>query len=580
MKIKNTAAVVLAAVIAASVPLTGALNGGFSAAAAGLITSDGELIYDEWECVINDDDTLTIKGYSGDDTNVVIPGEFDGKVVTAIGEKAFYYNLDITSVSIPDSVTSIGDNAFYNCSKLENVRLSNSLTDIGKQAFYACFPLTNLAFPDGILNIGYSAFSYCNSLESIAIPASVTSLGTDAFSSCSSLTEINVAEGNTAYSSEDGVLFNKDKTILIRYPDGKDNASYIIPASVTSLECSFTAPSLTSVTIPASLEEEIYFDNWRSLAEITVAEGNPLYSSVNGVVFNKDKTELVFYPRGKSDTSYEIPNGVTSIGNYAFSTNLFLTSIVVSDGVARIGVGAFDSCKSLESVVIPTSVTYIGAFSIYNCPLLTAINYKGTEKEWEAIEIVVSNKTEDVNWGDIEIKYEALDDNTDNSDDKTDNTVTPGSSDSKQEKLDVTLKSVDSEKGLEGEALAKALFGDSGWTWGEVEKVEFTSADLFSVSYKAEDGWVTLGDETSLRAANDNIWNTAWTLNAADMAKDEKAAKVIAKDGTIDITAKVYIKADAEKPADDTNPGTGIALAIAPVVLAAGFVIVTSKKRK
>lgn len=156
----------------------------------------------------------------------------------------------------------------------------------------------------------------------------------------------------------------------------------------------------------------------------------------------------------------------------------------------------------------------------------------------------------------------------------------PGDSDKEQEILDVTLKGVDSEKGIEGAALDALLFGDSGWTWNEVEKVEFSSEGLFSVSYKAEDGLHTLGEVIATdRATGDSIWNTEWTLDASKMGK-EKYAKIIAKDGTVDVTVKVYIKQDAEKPAGADQVPTGIALAVAPIVLASGFVIVASKKRK
>ena len=164
-------------------------------------------------------------------------------------------------------------------------------------------------------------------------------------------------------------------------------------------------------------------------------------------------------------------------------------------------------------------------------------------------------------------------------------TVVPGGSEKAQEILDATLKNVDSKSGIEGEALDKLLFGDSGWNWEQVEKVEFSSKELFSVQYKNDSGdWVKLGDDTAARAAADGIWNTAWTLNTSEMAKDNKYAKVIAKDGTVDVTAKVYIKKDAEKPSDgnsgsDQQP-TGIALAIAPIVLAASAATVFVKKKK
>lgn len=133
----------------------------------------------------------------------------------------------------------------------------------------------------------------------------------------------------------------------------------------------------------------------------------------------------------------------------------------------------------------------------------------------------------------------------------------------------------------ENKILDERLFGDSGWTWGQVEKIEFSSEELFSVQYKNDNGdWVKLGDEAAARTAADGIWNTAWTLDTSEMAKDNKYAKVIAKDGTADITAKVYIKKDAQKPVNGDQKPTGVALAIAPVVLAAGAVIVISKKRK
>lgn len=171
--------------------------------------------------------------------------------------------------------------------------------------------------------------------------------------------------------------------------------------------------------------------------------------------------------------------------------------------------------------------------------------------------------------------------------DPTESTGVPGDTDKtsdsedKQETIDVTLKNVDSKNGIEGEALDKLLFGDSGWTWGQVEKIEFSSEELFSVQYKNDNGdWVKLGDEVAARAAADGIWNTTWTLNTSEMAKDNKYAKVIAKDGTADITVKIYINKDAEKPSDGSDQkSTGIALAIAPVVLTASAVIVISKKR-
>lgn len=324
----------------------------------------------------------------------------------------------------------------------------------------------------------------------------------------------------------------------------------------------------------------------------------------------------------KSLTTVTIPNSVTYIAFYAFKDCTSLIEVTIPNRITTIEDSTFYGCTSLESITIPNSVTSIAASAFYDCESLTDVYYSGTEEQWNNIKIAKENDslinatihfaetdpetseptTSDPTTSEPETSEPETSDPTtsepetsepETSDPTTsepttpepdtsesDDPATPGDSD-KQTVLDVTLKNLDSEKGLEGKELEKALFGNSGWTWEQVEKIEFTSKDLFSVSYKGKDGWVTLGSTASERAADDGIWNTEWTLNTADMAKDEKAAKLIAKDGTIDVSAKIYIKRGAEKPEDNnTNPGTGIAPAIAPVILAAGFVTVASKKRK
>ncbi|WP_400239719.1 leucine-rich repeat domain-containing protein, partial [Methanomethylophilus alvi] len=191
---------------------------------------------------------------------------------------------------------------------------------------------------------------------------------------------INVAEGNTAYVSENGVLFNKSKTSLIQYPAGKTDSAYTIPDSVTSIEDSAFSgcTSLTSVTIPDSVTSIGYdaFFGCTSLTAINVAEGNTTYVSENGVLFNKSKTSLIQYPAGKTDSAYTIPDSVTSIGYYAFLSADSLKSIEVSGNnpnfssrsgclydktgmtlrVCPAGLGTFTVGKDVASV-------YSGAFS-------------------------------------------------------------------------------------------------------------------------------------------------------------------------------------------------------------------------
>ena len=138
----------------------------------------------------------------------------------------------VTNESTEYSVTSIGNSAFRSCSSLTAVTIPASVTKIDSYAFSWCSQLTAVTIPEGVATIGYYAFEYCSALTEVNIPASVTNIGSWAFVDCSALTAIHVAEGNTAYSSEDGVLFNKDKTTLVCYPIGKTETTYTVPATV------------------------------------------------------------------------------------------------------------------------------------------------------------------------------------------------------------------------------------------------------------------------------------------------------------------------------------------------------------
>jgi len=258
----------------------------------------------------------TLTKYSGTSASVTIPNN-----VTGIGKEAFRDCTSLVSVIISNSVTSIGDRAFYGCTSLASVTIGNSITSIGDYAFADCASLASVTIPNSVTSIGDGAF-YGTKLTSITIPNSVTSIGDGAFYRCTSLTAINVTSGNTTYISENGVLYDKNKTVLINYPQGKTGNTFTIPNTVTSIEeyAFFKCTSLTIVTIP---------------------------------------------------------NSVTNIGEVAFQSCSNLASVNIPNNVITIGLGAFTFCTSLTSVTIPSSVKNIG-YKAFDNTSLTSVTFQGT----------------------------------------------------------------------------------------------------------------------------------------------------------------------------------------------------------
>ena len=359
------------------------MGGGITAEAAGEGTTDDGFKWEE-----NEDGNVTITGYTGNDGEVAVPSEIDGKSVTSIGSYAFKGCTGLTSVTIPDSVTKIGNWAFFGCTGLTDVKISDSVTEIGMSAFYGCTGLTGITIPDSVTNIGMGAFY-----------------------GCTGLTSIDVDKNNENYLSEGGIVFNKDKSVLVLYPVGR-KGDYTIPESVTEIGTSafvactgltsITIPDnvtkigmgafagcsgLTSVMIPDSVTEigAEAFAYCSGLTSIDVDKNNENYLSENGVLFNKDKTSLIEYPGGKSG-AYTIPGSVTEIGAGAFAYCTELTSITVPDSVTSIGEYAFSDCTGLTNITIPASVTGIGDNAFAACDDIVIFGYSGSYAETYANE--------------------------------------------------------------------------------------------------------------------------------------------------------------------------------------------------
>ena len=274
---------------------------------------------DNLKYTVTDDTANTVKltGYETQPTGTLdIPATVSYNSttysVTSIGDQAFYGCSALTQVNIGNSVESIGDDAFRYCSALTQVTIGNSVESIGGEAFYGCSALTQVTLPNSVESIGYRAFYLCSALTQVNIGSGVTSIGDYAFRYCSALTQVN------------------------------------IPNSVTSIG-------------------GYAFNYCDALTAINVESGNTAYCSVDGILFNKNKTTLIQYPASKTGTAYAIPESVTSIGDQAFANCSALTQVTIPDGVTSIGSSAFSDCSALaEITVLPTVPPTITASTFSN----------------------------------------------------------------------------------------------------------------------------------------------------------------------------------------------------------------------
>ena len=199
---------------------------------------------------LSDDGTYYIVTGIGSysNTNLVIPEAYKEKPVKEIGESAFEYNASIKTVEIPSGIVKIGDSAFYSCKNIESINIS-----------------------DGVINIGTWAFKDCSKLVEIVLPNSITSIGSCAFSGCNSLANIIVDSNNTVYQSISGNLYSKDGKILIQYAIGKQDASFRIPETVTSISdyAFICCEKLTKVIVPDNITS-IGWDAFNGCVNLTI----------------------------------------------------------------------------------------------------------------------------------------------------------------------------------------------------------------------------------------------------------------------------------------------------------------------
>jgi hypothetical protein len=359
---------------------------------------------------------ITITGYTGSNGVVFIPDNMDGFPVVSIGDWAFY-STSVTNVVIPDSVTSIGDGAFFDCESLTNVTIGNGVTNIGDWAFAFCPDLTSVSCRGNPPNLEGDNVFYGNAATIYYLPESTG--------------WTPIFDGHPAILWNPPVPFtyttNSDNVTLTITGYTGSGGAMTIPAAINFLpvttighDAFYYSTNMTSVTIPnsvttignaafcgcTSLTNAIIgsgvtnigywvFQYCSSLTAIMVDAQNLSYGSVDGVLFDRDRTTLVQYPGGKvgsyimpsSVTSIEygafsdcdslssvtIPNSVTTIGYAAFYECTRLTNVIIGSGVTSMGDEAFYYCSSLTSIILPNSITNIGDYAFYDCTSLTNV---------------------------------------------------------------------------------------------------------------------------------------------------------------------------------------------------------------
>jgi ABC-type tungstate transport system substrate-binding protein len=307
---------------------------------------------------------------------------------------SIWNNTNYTANSIPEF--AFMNSNWQGKTSLTAVKLPTSALSISQYAFRNCDQLNFVEIPNSIQEIGSGAFGWCSNLTSISIPASASSVSEDSFTASSAMITVDV--NNTNYSSLDGVLYNKTKTILIHCPMSK-TGSFTVPSSVLTIEDSsfyycngltsiqlpssltsighdafFSCDQLTSLTIPSSVNtiRPLAFADCNKLTSLVVEANNPNYSSADGILFSKTKTELVACLSAKTG-NYTIPSSVSAIIESAFWDCSGLTTITIPTSVKTIGNASFTGCRGLTSLDLPSSISSIGRNAFQDCGNLASI---------------------------------------------------------------------------------------------------------------------------------------------------------------------------------------------------------------
>ncbi len=343
--------------------------------------------------------TFTVDGVSysvisGTSTVEVSSGNYSGDIV--IPEKVVNNDVEYT-------VARIGNSAFYYCYAVTNVTLPNTITSIGESAFEFCVRLGSITIPESVTTIGNGAFGYCNSLVTLTIPKNVTSIASYLVYGCKSLKEIIVAEDNPNYTSVDGGLYSKDKTILYGYPNARTQ-NVVIPDGVTTIfdgafwEC----VDIVSIKVPESVTvlKPFCFYGCEKLvgielpSQITAIPQGAFYycTSLESVVVPDKVTDIGQTAFANCDAlkSVKLGNAVEKLGMSAFMNDINLCDIELPSTVKSLAMSSLRS-TAIETITIPKKCTSIGSYVFMDCKKLKEIKVEEGNSKYSSIDGVLCN---------------------------------------------------------------------------------------------------------------------------------------------------------------------------------------------
>lgn len=312
-------------------------------------------------------------------TEIVIP-----EGITSIPKNTFQHCRNLKSVSLPNTLTSIGTYAFYYCEKLESISIPSGVTVIP----YDCFAhsgLVNIEIPEQVTDIEHNAFYECKNAKTITIGKNVQNVANAVFAGCINVQQINWNAKNASFVLDkyddnyffDDVGTNADNTTLIISDDVEEIQDYVFSSEDVNprIRTVITGDTIKKIMLPYYVEDltigkninSVDFYSTRDLKKIAISANNPNFVAENNIVFNKNKTEIIYYPSSIDDIKYVIPNTVTTISDYAFHNS------------------------KIKELQIPNSVSKIGRYFCTRCSSLEKIYYNGTSEEWKNISIDSTN---------------------------------------------------------------------------------------------------------------------------------------------------------------------------------------------